>query len=286
MLELISFALLGIVLVGLFFLIFRKGRRILGAGIVVAAIVAFGLVGGRMNAQKASEAGFASYEDMKAAESAGISDPKEFDARREEVAAAAEARRQAEVAEAAAKKAEVEAAKEAAKAREAERAAKLAVFMAQPSDQVAFIAAVEKARSDVDNAQNDMQKGAIRRERARALCAAVQSGRVEDWTGTIADLTTNSDGLGVVTVRIADDLHVATWNNALSDIGDRTLIDPDSAVFKAFAVLAEGAEVRFSGQLLKGETDCYREGSLTLAGAMDAPKFILRFSSAEGFAVD
>jgi hypothetical protein len=70
---------------------------------------------------------------------------------------------------------------------------------------------------------------------------------------------------------------VKTWNNSLSDIADRTLIEPNSPVFNAMGVLRNGDWVRFSGRLIPDSTDCVREPSLTIRGTMTSPEFIFRF---------
>jgi hypothetical protein len=71
---------------------------------------------------------------------------------------------------------------------------------------------------------------------------------------------------------------VQTWNNALSDIEDDTLIDPKSALFAKASALSVGQEVTFSGAFRPYTTDCIREGSLTLSGSITEPEFIFRFS--------
>ncbi len=103
-----------------------------------------------------------------------------------------------------------------------DREAKENVFYAQPSDELAVIQAVANAKAQYGNAQNDLAKGGIRRDRARAICNAVSSRRISGWTGTLTELTTNGDGLGVVTIAIADDVSVQTMNNAFSYITSKT----------------------------------------------------------------
>ena len=183
-----------------------------------------------------------------------------------------EARKAAAAAEAQVAKVEADRAAAAEAARSA--------FFAAPDTQAAFIQAVEEGAAAYAAAPNDLAKGGARRDRAKALCAAVSGGKVENWSGTIVKLDTNGDGMGVVTIRLTPQLHVKTWNNALSDIGSDTLMDPDSAVFRKFAALAEGASVLFSGRLLRDQQapDCFREASISMAGAMRDPEIIIRFS--------
>jgi len=74
-------------------------------------------------------------------------------------------------------------------------------------------------------------------------------------------------------------IHVATWNNSLSDIRDHTLIDPTSSMFKELAALKAGDLVKFSGQFSSSNTDCVGEQSVTLQGSMTKPEFTMRFTS-------
>jgi hypothetical protein len=99
------------------------------------------------------------------------------------------------------------------------------------------------------------------------------------WVGKISELTSNGDGKGVVSIELAPNVHFSTWNNALSDIGDNTLIDPNSSLFKSLSTMKKGDVVRFSGRFSSSKTDCVREKSLTLAGSMTDPAFTMRFTS-------
>ena len=69
-----------------------------------------------------------------------------------------------------------------------------------------------------------------------------------------------------------------TWNNTLSDIGDHTLIATNSPLYGPVSQLREGQSVRFSGELVRDSLDCFKEGSLTVSGAMTEPEFIIRFT--------
>jgi hypothetical protein len=73
------------------------------------------------------------------------------------------------------------------------------------------------------------------------------------------------------------DVAVKTWNNALSDVGDRTLIEPGSPAFNVMGTLRNGDWVRFSGRFFPDQTDCVREPSMTIRGTMTSPEFIFRF---------
>jgi len=147
-----------------------------------------------------------------------------------------------------------------------------------PPGERAFIAAVAKGREAFKAGQNEMAKGSARPLRARAICDAVSPGPVDDWVGRVASLSTNGDGKGVLAIEIGSRIFVKTWNNAVSDIGDRTLLDPDSPIYKQALSLRQGQRVQFSGNLFASSTDCVREGSVTLQGSLTEPEFIFRFS--------
>jgi hypothetical protein len=124
-----------------------------------------------------------------------------------------------------------------------------------------------------------MAKGAARPARAKEICAVLKGAlHVINWLGTVETLSSNSDGLGVLSIQIAEGISIKTWNNAISDIEDKTLIDPESAVFKLAVTLKIGQRVTFGGQFFPSPTDCIREGSLTQKGSLTKPEFIFRFS--------
>lgn len=125
-----------------------------------------------------------------------------------------------------------------------------------------------------------MAKGGTRAARKAAICRALPRLDVHDWIGTIYTLPSNGDGDGVVEITIGPDIYVKTWNNAISDSGDHTLILAGSPVFQAFVAMKVGDTVRFNGTFLPSPTDCAREPSVTLSGSMTEPEFLMRFSSA------
>lgn len=109
-------------------------------------------------------------------------------------------------------------------------------------------------------------------------------GENRGWIGSIEELTTNSDGRGVVSIKIDDssaldaDYSIATWNNAVSDFSSKTLIEPSSPLYQKLLALKPGLMVRFSGEFLSAGRNCIQEQSLTLRGSMTAPAFSMRFS--------
>jgi hypothetical protein len=147
-----------------------------------------------------------------------------------------------------------------------------------PATQARFLEIMRSARAMYQAGANDMAKGAARPARRQALCAAFSSGRVSGWVGRVSDLSTNGEGKGVLAIGLDDKTWVKTWNNALSDLSDRTLLEPSSPVFGQSVALRKAQRVTFSGELLRSETDCFRESSVTLHGSLTEPEFIFRFS--------
>jgi len=148
-----------------------------------------------------------------------------------------------------------------------------------PTDQARFINAVVSARTSYNSAANELAAGGMRSARQQAICNAVINQQASDWVGRIETLTSNGDGKGVVSLSMTQYIHVATWNNSLSDIRDHTLIDPTSSMFKELAALKVGDLVKFSGQFSSSNTDCVGEQSVTLQGSMTKPEFTMRFTS-------
>ncbi|MGY4175788.1 hypothetical protein ACVIHH_001079 [Bradyrhizobium sp. USDA 4518] len=148
-----------------------------------------------------------------------------------------------------------------------------------PSDQAHFVGAVTTARTAYKAAPNELAAGGVRSSRQQTICRAVPDRSASGWVGKISQLTSNGDGKGVISVSVGPDIHLATWNNAMSDIGSNTLIDPSSSMFKTLSTLKRGDIVRFSGRFESSKVDCLGEQSITLAGSMTNPAFTMRFTS-------
>lgn len=148
-----------------------------------------------------------------------------------------------------------------------------------PAEQSAMIEIVEAARQRYATSTNDMAKGASRPSRAQALCSALPNRTVNGWIGRVSKLNTNNQGKGVLEVEIGRDILIKTWNNSFSDISNKTLIEPSSALFSVAIQLKKGQLVRLNGQFFASETDCISESSVSLSGSINEPEFIFRFQS-------
>lgn len=151
--------------------------------------------------------------------------------------------------------------------------------IATGKQQTAFAGIIDRSRSEFTAAQNDLAKGAFRQSRADELCQLLKNRSVSNWVGFLSELSSNSDGLGVITIDIGGGTEVKTWNNDFSDIGDKTMLRSSDPVFKAVINMKIGQPVVFSGKFMKGDADCIAEGSLTQSGSMENPEFIMRFTS-------
>jgi hypothetical protein len=163
-----------------------------------------------------------------------------------------------------------------------EQLAKLAedpVILTRPDQQKNFVVIVSNAIKTAKNVENEMQKGGILNKRGKEICKLLNTRAVKDWTGWVESIDTNSDGKGVFGIKLARNIHVETWNNALSDIGSNTLIEPGSALFNAVASMKKGNRVKFSGTFFKDDTHCIAGQSMGLTGKVEDPEFTFRFST-------
>jgi hypothetical protein len=149
----------------------------------------------------------------------------------------------------------------------------------RPEVQSNFLALTREAQSKGKTAENDMQKGGLLATRNSEVCKLLATGgSVENWTGKISKIDSNSDGKGVFGVEIGKDIQRMTWNNALSDIGDETLLEPGSDLFNRISAMKVGTEIKFSGAFIADSSMCLKESSITLNGKLLKPEFIFKFS--------
>ena len=145
--------------------------------------------------------------------------------------------------------------------------------------EVQFISAIGEAKAAYDNAANGMLKGATRPARGRKLCEILVAYEIKDWTGEIYRLSSNNEGHGIVTIKVARNIYVETYNNDFSDRSFGTLIKLGSPIYQEVSQLNVGQRVRFSGTFFEDATDCLKETSLSVDGAMTEPEFLIRFTA-------
>jgi hypothetical protein len=152
-------------------------------------------------------------------------------------------------------------------------------FGSQPPVQTAFLAAFSEGEKAYGTAENDLQKAKAITDRDGAMCAAFGGGAVSEWAGKIQDIGANGDGFATVEIRISEDVQVKTWNNAFSDMGDSTLIQPPSAVYDALLGMKKGQTVIFSGEFVPDTSSCLKGTNLTRAFYAVDPDLLFRFSA-------
>lgn len=150
---------------------------------------------------------------------------------------------------------------------------------ATPAIEDQFIKAIDEARQTFSNGLNDMVRGVARPRRAEALCHLVPRGRMDNWTGKLATLGSSPGGRGIVGVELASKLVISTNRTEAADDKDKTLIDVRSPLFGNAAVLAVGDRVQFSGTLIGGTDDCFKEVGKDVAASMTAPEFVMRLDA-------
>lgn len=147
-----------------------------------------------------------------------------------------------------------------------------------PQNETAFIDINNKAIEQAKKAENDMQKGGALSERNKNICATLTKLTVVDWIGEIKSINSNSDGHGVLEITIAPNIIIKTWNNAISDTFNQTLIQPSTPLFDTVSKLKKGQKVKFSGNFFKEEGTCILESSLRLDGKLKKPEYIFKFT--------
>ncbi len=150
-----------------------------------------------------------------------------------------------------------------------------------PEIQKQFIAIIEDGRKKIGDSKTDLQKASALRDRDKALCAILSSYSATDWIGEIEEIGANGEGKAHVSITIADDIKVKTWNNAFSDLFDDTLIPESSPVFAQVLPLEDGNKIKFSAKFLRGRDTCLKQGNLTDFYYGREPEFIVQITNVE-----
>ena len=153
-----------------------------------------------------------------------------------------------------------------------------------PPEQQSFVKLIESYYDSYKQAPNELKKSALRADRKTAIQGALGNVTVQDWVGTLRNMGTNSDGKASIIIQLAGSkIEVKTWNNAVSDIADKTLIETGSELYNTLSNLSKGSTVRFTGTFKLGENDYIREASLTESGSMTSPAFIMSFTNVSAY---
>ncbi|OWV85774.1 hypothetical protein [Rhizobium sp. R693] len=148
-----------------------------------------------------------------------------------------------------------------------------------PEQQSRLLAVTAEYSDRFASASNELQQSVLRDERRSALVKALGSQRsVAGWRGKITRLETNTEGKAILSVRLSPNTDIGTWNNALSDIMDGTLIEKGTPLYTALLTMSVGDAVTVSGSFLPSDEDGMKETSLTIRGAMSDPEFLFHFN--------
>jgi len=150
-----------------------------------------------------------------------------------------------------------------------------------PSAQQQLVSIVSTYANKFQSAKNELQESSYRSERKHEIKQAVTSLFVKDWVGTISELSTNSEGKVILSIRVSPKVEIKTWNNALSDTIQRTMIDSASPLYKKLFDASKGLKIRFTGSFFASAIDGIEETSLTISGSMMNPEFLFKFQDIE-----
>jgi hypothetical protein len=152
-----------------------------------------------------------------------------------------------------------------------------------PLQQKVFTSLVESFMPGYNQADTEIRKTNVRFARKEAM-ARLFSGseglRFQGWVGRVESLKTESAGEAALAISLlGTSVVIRTWNNSFSDSSAHTMISRNDDLYQSLTNIKEGDVVTVSGTLLgSSELDYLREGSLTEAGSMTGPEFIVRFS--------
>jgi hypothetical protein len=143
-----------------------------------------------------------------------------------------------------------------------------------PKSEAAYIAAWQAAQEPYRNADNQLKAAAVYNRMLEEMRKAVPDNHVTNWTGTVDSMGANSDGDAWIVIAIAPGLTVQTWNNALLDIREHTLIHRDSPLYNTLKDFKPGQKVAFTATLI-GLGDVKEKDKVT------EPDMIASFTSVE-----
>lgn len=148
-----------------------------------------------------------------------------------------------------------------------------------PEQQAAFIQTVEAFAHLYNQTENELQGSIHRAQRKEALATLLPDRAIQGWTGTLESLSTDTKGNAYITIRPdgMDSITIATWNNALRDVGTNSMIPSGSDLYNKLAGMNVGDRVVFSGAFAASDEDHLAESSMTEVGSMTTPGFVLVF---------
>ncbi len=154
---------------------------------------------------------------------------------------------------------------------------KATISINKPADQRQFEEVIRKYIGNYKQAKNELQKSSLRTQRKSELNNVISGFAIQNWSGKINAMSTNSEGKAILSIRITPSIEIKTWNNALSDIVANTLIESNSELYNQLMNFSVGDTVFFSGYFFNSNEDSIEETSMTENGAMVNPEFLMKF---------
>lgn len=146
-----------------------------------------------------------------------------------------------------------------------------------PEVEKAFIYEVHSTIAKYNAAETDLQRSKVMRDRNAELLNLLGGYEVRDWVGVIDTVGANGEGKAYVSVELFPGIQVKTWNNALSDTGDSTLIPDSDPMYDALLGVTPGDEVIFSGTLFADPNETLRTTNMTETFSVRSPEFLMQF---------
>jgi hypothetical protein len=145
-----------------------------------------------------------------------------------------------------------------------------------------FLDILQDGRASYQNTGDEPLSQGARATRAADLCTLLGNDKeVVDWAGTIAAVSSNSQGGTRLAVKLADGITIGTMDSGSATSTDGSAIDPTSDLIQTFSRMHVGEPVTFSGTFFASETDCIKETSLTQNRSMTSPNFLFEFTVIE-----
>ncbi|GAA2966258.1 hypothetical protein ACFO7V_05760 [Glutamicibacter bergerei] len=147
-----------------------------------------------------------------------------------------------------------------------------------PKVQKTFSDTVASASTKFSETDNELKASKAILDRDKSVCKAT-GGEFSGWKATVDDVGSTGDGYGYIAVLMEDDIELSTWNNALSDTFDNTLIKPSNKLYDVLMELSSGDEVTVSGNFIKGDSTCVTTSNMTEVMNASSPDFKVDFTS-------
>ena len=150
-------------------------------------------------------------------------------------------------------------------------------FSYSDENQLKFIEIINKYKKEYSPNDNELKVNKLLMNRNNEICEKV-SFEANNWSGKIKRIDTNMEGKGILELIVDKGIFIQTWNNALSDIFDNTLIEIDSKVYNQLIELKKNQKISFSGNFLTDSTGCFSTQNLSKKSQLTKPVFTFNFS--------